>query len=348
MSSANQKNASSPGRKGPPSTQGGSQQTAGTPATSTGDNSSGVALTQIQKTLDILVGSMATMNQRIDTLEKKSDNGQVNSGLKTPDENDVASLLEMGLGTTVKKPAPLTSNVTTIAEKNKINTNQPETKEEKQKVNFRKSLATLQEEKKKLVVVPKKENNNNNKVTNDGIQIKQVPPFDKKLSYLSAKTYDIFAEEVIKYQMMYNTTIKVGAHLEPSVISELIAKNKLARDQGRTSLQHIETKVHIYNCDLEELEILVKGALAPQDVIKYEEKLKNYMTSAFSISEKITPRIYRFEDFFQAVNKYIEQFNQRIDLLSSTDIVLKMDASTATDGYDGSRKIFLQYLQITL
>jgi hypothetical protein len=95
---------------------------------------------------------------------------------------------------------------------------------------------------------------------------------------------------------------------------------------------------------LGELEILVKNALAPDDVNMYETKLKNYMASAFSISEKGLPRIYRFEDFFQAVNRYVEQFVQRIDLLSSTDIILKMDATKATDGYDGSRKIFLQYL----
>jgi hypothetical protein len=75
--------------------------------------------------------------------------------------------------------------------------------------------------------------------------------------------------------------------------------------------------------------------------VEYEADLKKFVSNVFKLAEKVTPRIYRFEEFSRAVASYIKHFNQRLTLLSGTDKILPMFATKQKDGFDGSVQIFL-------
>ena len=106
------------------------------------------AISKMQKSMDFLINSFSEMQSRLETLEKNSDKDSEHSGFRTPAGEDLTSLLEMGLGTKISKGR---NDKRQKDSNKKADDSLLETKEDKQKVNFRKSLAQFQTEKKKIV-----------------------------------------------------------------------------------------------------------------------------------------------------------------------------------------------------
>ena len=276
------------------------------------------------------------MKDRLIVVESKTEKNSTPSGYATPESDQLGSLLRAGLDTHIPQSPKKVNNRGN--KKQEDSENKP-TKKVQQQQNHRKSLAALEKDMRVVIepvttaVTAKDERQ---------VLIKQVPGFKGQLRSLDQ--WSDFFNEVTKFQMTNETKLYAGAYVSNDMLEELIEKNQLAKDGGRTFMADISKAVDIYNCDLIQLEELVKIAIGPKTLVEYEADLKKFVSNVFKLAEKVTPRIYRFEEFSRAVASYIKHFNQRLTLLSGTDKILPMFATKQKDGFDGSVQIFLSAL----
>jgi hypothetical protein len=296
------------------------------------------------QSVDFLRSEFLDMKSRIITIETKTDKDSNPSGYATPDSaQGLGALLREGLDTQIPQSPKKGSNRGSKKQDdtdNKHPSSPAVPKKVQQQNNHRKSLAALERD--RVVVEPvvvaaatKDERQ---------VMIKQLSSFKGQLRSLDG--WSEFYNEVTKFQMINETKIYAGAYVSSELLEELIEKNQLAKDGGRTFMADVAKAVDIYNCNLVQLEELVKIAIGPKTLVEYETELKKFVSTIFKppATEKNLPRIYRFEDFSRAVASYIKHFNQRLTLLSGTDQILPMFATKQKDGHDGSVQIFLSAL----
>jgi hypothetical protein len=277
------------------------------------------------------------MKDRLIAIESKTEKDSNPSGYATPESDQLGSLLRTGLDTHIpQSPKKGNNKGNKKSDADSDSKPAPVTKKVQQQNNHRKSLAALEREARVIIepVVTASTAKDERQVL-----IKQMPSFKSQLR--SLEQWSDFYLEVTKFQMTNETVIYAGAYVTNELIEELIEKNQLAKDGGRTFMSDIAKAVDVYNCDLSQLEDLVKIAIGPKPLVEYEADLKKFVSTDFKLSMKGVPRIYRFEEFSRAIASYIKHFNQRLALLSGTDKILPMYATKQKDGFDGSVQIFL-------
>ena len=291
-------------------------------------------------TMNFLRTEFLGMKDRLVALESKTDKDSNPSGYATPESDQLGSMLRAGLDTHIPGSPKKGNNRGNKKPDDSDSKPTPVTKKVQQQNNHRRSLAELQREARVVIepVVTATTAKDERQVL-----IKQLPSFKGQLH--SLEKWPEFYLEVTKFQMTNETIIYAGAYVTNDLIEELIEKNQLAKDGGRTFMSDIAKAVDVYNCNLEKLEDLVKISIGPKTLVEYEADLKKHVSTIFKLSmNKGVPRIYRFEEFSRAIASYVKHFNQRLALLSGTDKILPMFATKQKDGYDGSVQIFLSAL----